>query len=149
MKMLEKILTPEHIFLDLLLSSKKRVLEKISSLLETELNLSRRIIFDAFFVREKLGTTGIGGGIAIPHARLHGLEEAICVFIRLEKSLSFQAIDNKPVDLLFALLVPEDCSEMHLQLLSELAAKFSKENFTNSLRLAKDKQRVMELFAMN
>ena len=87
--MLEKILTPEHIFLDLLLSSKKRVLEKISSLLETELNLSRRIIFDAFFVREKLGTTGIGGGIAIPHARIHGLEEAICVFIRLEKSLSF------------------------------------------------------------
>ncbi|MGN1035505.1 MAG: PTS sugar transporter subunit IIA, partial [Rhodocyclaceae bacterium] len=101
------------------------------------------------FVREKLGTTGIGGGIAIPHARIHGLEEAICVFIRLEKSLSFQAIDNKPVDLLFALLVPEDCSEMHLQLLSELATKFSKENFTNSLRLAKDKQRVMELFAMN
>lgn len=146
--MLEKILTPEHIFLDLLLSSKKRVLEKISSLLETELNLSRRVIFEAFFVREKLGTTGIGSGIAIPHARIHGLEQAICMFIRLEKPISFQAPDNKSVDLIFALLVPEDSTDIHLQLLSELATKFSKDNFKNLLRFAKDKQQVMELFSL-
>lgn len=146
--MLEKILTPEHIFLDLLLSSKKRVLEKISSLLEAELNLPRRVIFDAFFVREKLGTTGIGGGIAIPHARIQGLEQAICMFVRLEKPISFQATDNQLVDLIFALLVPEDSNEIHLKLLSELATKFSKDNFTNLLRFAKDKQKVIELFSL-
>ncbi len=145
--MLEEILTPEHIFLDLVATSKKRILEKISNLLEAELNLSWRLIFEAFFSREKLGTTGIGGGIAIPHARIHGLKQAICVFVRLDSPISFQAIDEQPVDLLFALLVPEASTEVHLQLLSELATKFTQKNFCDALRLAKDSQRVLELFA--
>ena len=82
-------------------------------------------MFDSLFAREKLGSTGLGQGVAIPHGRIKGLKEAVGAFVRLPAPVPFDAPDGKPVNLLFVLLVPEQATEQHLQILSELAQMFS------------------------
>ncbi|MBV8048658.1 MAG: PTS IIA-like nitrogen regulatory protein PtsN [Paludibacterium sp.] len=125
MKQIGKILSRDHILLDLDVSSKKRVFEQVGLLMENTCGIARSEVFDCLFAREKLGSTGLGQGVAIPHGRAHGLKEAAAIFIRLKVPISFDAPDGKPVQSLFVLLVPEQATDLHLQVLSELAQLFS------------------------
>lgn len=125
MKQIGKILSREHILVDLDVSSKKRVFEQVGLLMENTCGIARSEVFDCLFAREKLGSTGLGQGVAIPHGRAQSLKEAAAVFIRLKTPIPFDAPDGKPVQSLFVLLVPEQATDLHLQVLSELAQLFS------------------------
>ena len=131
---LNDLLTPKRVAVGMAASSKKRALEKISSLLhEGSLELDRNAAFQALVERERLGSTGVGNGIALPHGRLKGLKRPIGAFATLEREMDFDAIDGKPVRIIFALLVPENANEEHLQMLSMLAATLSDNDFCDRL----------------
>ena len=133
MNAISQILTADQILLDLDASSKKRVFEHAGMLFEQKLGMPRASIFDSLFAREKLGSTGLGQGIAIPHGRIKGLKEAAGAFMRLSAPVPFDSPDGKPVGLMFVLLVPEQATEQHLQILSELAQRFSDRAFREAL----------------
>lgn len=147
MNPLDNILTAEQILLDLDASSKKRVFEQAGMLFESRLGIARAQIFDSLFAREKLGSTGLGQGIAIPHGRIKGLRQAAGALIRLASPIPFDSPDGRPVTLLFVLLVPEQATEEHLQILSELAQRFSDRAFREALQAAPDAATVLSLFA--
>ncbi|WP_144372541.1 PTS IIA-like nitrogen regulatory protein PtsN [Vogesella urethralis] len=125
MSLIGKILPQQNVLADMDVSSKKRLFEQVGLLVENSHGIARSEIFDSLFAREKLGSTGLGQGVAIPHGRVKGLKEATGVFIRLANPIPFDAPDGKPVNLLFVLLVPEQATDLHLQVLSELAQLFS------------------------
>ncbi len=126
--------------------SKKRVLERVGELLATSApNLSPEEVFEQLLERERLGSTGLGHGVALPHARLKGINQACGVLVCLESGIDYDAIDGQPVDLVFGLLVPHDATQEHLQLLARLASLFSKEEFRNQLREARDSEEVTVL----
>ena len=146
MNPLINLLSAEQVVLDLDASSKKRVFEQAAILFETRLGIARSVIFDSLFAREKLGSTGLGQGIAIPHGRIKGLKHAAGAFLRLETPVPFDSPDGRPVNLLFVLLVPEQATEQHLQILSELAQRFSDRAFREALSGAPDAAAVLALF---
>lgn len=121
MNLIAKLLPPSNIALDLDLTSKKRLFEQAGLLFENNQGIARSKVFDSLFARERLGSTGLGQGIAIPHGRIKGLKEAVGAFVRLVTPVPFDAPDDNPVSLVFVLLVPEQATERHLQILSELA----------------------------
>ncbi|WP_312042297.1 PTS IIA-like nitrogen regulatory protein PtsN [Erwinia sp.] len=126
--------------------SKKRALEIISELAAKQLNLPHQTIFEAILTRERMGSTGIGNGIAIPHGKLvEDTLRAVGVFIRLDQPVAFDAIDNQPVDLLFALLVPADQCKTHLHTLSLVAKRLADKTVCRRLRAAQSDE---ELFAI-
>lgn len=145
MSLIGKILTANHILLDLDVSSKKRVFEQVGLLVENTRGIARSEIFDCLFAREKLGSTGLGQGVAIPHGRAHGLKEATGIFIRLKQPIPFDAPDGKPVQSLFVLLVPEQATDLHLQVLSELAQLFSSRQVREQLLSASSKEDIHDL----
>ena len=127
-------------------ASKKRVLEQLGlRLAETVPALTQDIVFDALLERERLGSTGLGKGIALPHARMPQVAKAVAAFVQLPKGVDFDAIDGKPVDLAFAMLVPSKATEEHLQLLAQLAKMFSDNTFCDALRKAKSAKELMQL----
>ena len=146
MNPLSNILTASQVLLDLEAGSKKRVFEQAGMLFETHLGLARSVIFDSLFAREKLGSTGLGQGIAIPHGRIKGLKHAAGAFLRLATPVPFDSPDGRPVNLLFVLLVPEHATEQHLQILSELAQRFAERTFREALQAAPDAASVVALF---
>lgn len=118
-------------------SSKKRILEQAARLLAGSAEEpDAEQIFERLLERERLGSTGLAGGVALPHARMPGLEESRGAFLQLAKAVEFDALDGDPVDLVFALLVPEHANEEHLQLLARLAAMFNEEELRVRLRKA-------------
>jgi PTS system nitrogen regulatory IIA component len=120
-------------------ASKKRVLEQLSQLLAAnQETLKQSQIFDSLLSRERLGSTGLGHGVAIPHGRLKESKATLAAFIKLQEGIDFDASDNQPVDLLFALLVPEEATDEHLQLLAQLARMFSDKELVQQLRAAPD-----------
>lgn len=146
MSLLANILPVADIVLDLEAGSKKRVFEQAGLLFENNHGIARATVFDSLFAREKLGSTGLGQGVAIPHGRIKGLKEARGAFLRLSAPVSFDSPDGKPVSLLFVLLVPEQANELHLQILSELAQRFSDRGFRESLAAAPDPEAARALF---
>ncbi|MGH8704078.1 MAG: PTS IIA-like nitrogen regulatory protein PtsN [Burkholderiales bacterium] len=120
-----KLLSPSNVLLDLAASSKKRLFEQVGLLFENNHGISKGVVFDSLFARERLGSTGLGQGVAIPHGRIKGLKDALGAFVRLAQPVPFDAPDAKPVSLVFVLLVPEQATEKHLEILSELAQMFS------------------------
>jgi len=117
------------------IGSKKRLFERLGELLAGNSGvLSPNDIFDALINREKLGSTGLGKGVAIPHGRIASLEKPLCAIIKLAKPIDFDATDKQPVDLVFALLVPEESTEEHLQVLSTIAEVFSNSGVCAALR---------------
>jgi PTS system nitrogen regulatory IIA component len=143
---LSEILSPDCIRLDADATSKKRVLESASELLaDTDQSLSPRQVFDCLIAREKLGSTGLGHGVAIPHGRLSGLDKTIGVFLRVPNGVDFDAPDNEPVDLVFALLVPEESTDEHLQVLANIASYFNAEGSREALRVDISPQKAREL----
>ncbi len=118
-------------------SSKKRVLEAAGHLLaHADPELDEQDIFNRLLERERLGSTGFGHGVALPHARVAGIDQAYGCFLRLGDPVDFDAIDDAPVDLVFALLAPEDATDEHLRILSTLASLFGDASFRDSLRNA-------------
>lgn len=141
-----KLLPDTHVLLDLEASSKKRVFEQAGLLFENHIGIARSIVFDSLFAREKLGSTGLGQGIAIPHGRIKGLKHATGAFLRLVTPVPFDSPDGRPVSQLFVLLVPEQATEEHLQILSELAQRFADRNFREALATAASPEAVVALF---
>lgn len=138
MNLISKLLPPSNIVLDLDVSSKKRMFEQAGLIFENNQGVGRSLVFDSLFARERLGSTGLGQGVAIPHGRIKGLREAVAAFVRLSTPVAFDAPDGKPVNLLFVLLVPEQATEQHLQILSELAQMFSDRELREQLTQAQD-----------
>ena len=138
MNLVAKLLPPSNVVVDLVVSSKKRLFEQVGLLFENHQGIARGTVFDSLFARERLGSTGLGQGVAIPHGRIKGLKEARGAFVRLATAVSFDAPDGKPVSLLFFLLVPEQATEKHLQILSELAQMFSDRELRESMSGAAD-----------
>ncbi|MFZ5621678.1 MAG: PTS IIA-like nitrogen regulatory protein PtsN [Pseudomonadota bacterium] len=140
------LLTPERVVCCQESSSKKRALEQLSQLLAASApNVAAEEIFDALIGRERLGSTGLGQGVAIPHGRMGGLTEPVGAFMHLQTGIDFDAIDRKPVDLVFGLLVPTESTDEHLQLLAQLAQMFSDASFCTQLRETRDSRRLYEL----
>ncbi|MCG6859962.1 MAG: PTS IIA-like nitrogen regulatory protein PtsN [Chromatiaceae bacterium] len=128
------------------LSSKKRLLQVLGELLaNADAGLTPEGVFECLLERERLGSTGLGHGVALPHARMKEVTEAVGAFVQLQQGVGFDAIDGKPVDLAFALLVPESANEMHLQLLSQLASMFSDAELRQSLREAATEDQILAL----
>ncbi len=146
MNPLTNILPVGQVLLDLETTSKKRVFEQVGMLFETHLGLARSVVFDSLFAREKLGSTGLGQGVAIPHGRIKGLKQAAGAFVRLKTPVPFDAPDGRAVNLLFFLLVPEQATELHLEILSELAQRFAERPFRDALATAPDPAAVVALF---
>jgi PTS system nitrogen regulatory IIA component len=138
MSLVAKLLPPANVVLELSVSSKKRLFEQVGLLFENNHGIARNLIFDSLFARERLGSTALGQGVAIPHGRIKGLKEAIGAFVRLAQPVPFDAPDGKPVNLVFILLVPEQATEKHLQILSELAQMFSDRSLRESMSAAPD-----------
>jgi len=133
MNLIAKLLPASNVLTDLEVSSKKRVFEHAGLLFENNHSIARSVVFDSLFAREKLGSTGLGQGIAIPHGRIKGLKEAVGAAIRTREPIPFDAPDGQPVSLIFVLLVPERATDLHLQILSELAQMFSDKAFRDQL----------------
>ena len=138
MNLIAKLLAPGNILLNLDVSSKKRMFEQVGLLFENNQGIARNLVFDSLFARERLGSTGLGQGVAIPHGRIKGLREAIGAFLRLQTPVAFDAPDGQAVSLIFVLLVPEQATEHHLQILSELAQMFSDKQLRRHLAEATD-----------
>jgi PTS system nitrogen regulatory IIA component len=147
MSLVAKLLPPANVLLDFQVSSKKRLFEQVGLLFENNHGIGRSLVFDSLFARERLGSTGLGQGVAIPHGRIKGLKDALGAFVRLAQAVPFDAPDAKPVQLLFVLLVPEQATEKHLQILSELAQMFSDRALRESMTLAADAAALHQLIA--
>ena len=125
MNRISQLLPLTNVMIGLEASSKKRVFEQAGLLFENNQGIARVKVFDSLFARERLGSTGLGEGIAIPHGRIKGLKEAVAALVRLSEPVAFDAPDGKSVSLLVFLLVPEQATQQHLEILSELAEMLS------------------------
>ncbi|MCQ1057150.1 PTS IIA-like nitrogen regulatory protein PtsN [Photobacterium sp. ZSDE20] len=126
-------------------SSKKRALEIISEVAAKHLDQNPQPLFECMLSREKMGSTGIGNGIAIPHGRISSSDQAIAILIQCQDPIQFDAIDNQPVDLLFALLVPDEQCQQHLKTLSCMAEKLSSKQVCKQLRTAKSDEELYQI----
>ena len=137
---LKPLLSPTRIALQVSLSSKKKSLQAVSELFAKDIpSISKDLVFDALTDREKLGTTGLGDGIAIPHCRYADCCEPLCAIITLtDGGVSFDASDGKNVDLLWALIVPTDANDDHLQTLALMAEKLTQFEICQAIRQAQD-----------
>jgi PTS system nitrogen regulatory IIA component len=140
LNLVSRLLPLNHVLLDLEASSKKRLFEQIGLTFENSLAIPRARVFDSLFEREKLGSTGLGYGVAIPHGRIKALKEPVCAFVRTAAPIPFESPDGQPVRLVFAMLVPEHATEAHLELLSELAQMFSDASLREALLATADIQ---------
>jgi PTS system nitrogen regulatory IIA component len=145
MELIAKILPPGNVIAELDAGSKKRAFEQIGLLLEEQLHLGKGKIFDSLFAREKLGSTGLGHGVAIPHGRIKGLKDTVGVFARLKQPIPFDAPDDIPVSLMFVLLVPEQATDLHLQILGELAHMFSDRHLRERLNASQEREALHRL----
>jgi len=135
---LSDVIAPEAILPSLKASSKKQALHAIAEKAAAITGVSERDIFDTLTRREKLGSTGVGGGIAIPHGKLAGLDRIIGIFARLAKPIDFEALDETPVDLIFLLLAPESAGADHLKTLARIARLFREPGVAGKLRASAD-----------
>ncbi len=146
MSLISKILPLENILLDAESASKKRVFERVGLLFENSQKIARSQVFDSLFAREKLGSTGLGQGVAIPHGRIKNLRDAVAAFVKTDTPIPFDAPDGAPVNLIFVLLVPERATDLHLQLLGELAQMFSDSSFRERLLTSNDPDAIHKMF---
>lgn len=133
MNQLASLLSVTRILLDVEAESKKQLFEQVGQLLNAEACVNSKTVLDSLLAREKLGSTGLGLGVAMPHGRIKGLKSASGVFIRLRHPIEFDAPDQLPVRLLFILFVPAQATDLHLEILSELAQFFSSKSIRDAL----------------
>ncbi len=143
---LQQLLTPDSTRSLVPINSKKRILEEICLLAANKIpDLDQHQLLDSLMEREKMGSTGIGNGIAIPHGRLANEQHAVAVLITTEKAIAFDAIDNRAVDIFIALFVPENCCDEHLSTLQSIAKLFSNKNNSKQIRKAQTDEQLFQL----
>ncbi len=143
---LETILTPGRSLVNAPGGSKKKALEQIADLISREVTeLKTQDVFEALIAREKLGSTGFGNGIAIPHCRLKDCETPVSALLHLEAPIDFDAIDGVPVDLLFVLLVPQAATDAHLELLRQIASMLDRKDVREKLRSANSNEALYQV----
>lgn len=142
-----QLLTPEDILFDVDAPSKRRVFEEVGRFFERRYGLSQKRVVDGLCAREELGSTGLGQGVAIPHARIKGLRKAVAAIVCTRLPVPFDAPDGKPVSDMVVLLVPEQGTEEHLQILASVAQMFADRQFREKLRMCVDASGVSRLFA--
>ncbi len=142
------LLVPRCVIVSSDLSSRKRALEMLSELVAAAREpLSQRLVFDQLCARERLGSTGLGHGVALPHARVPGLGEACGAFVRASEGIDFDAPDGARVDLIFGLVVPEEYTDEHIEILAMLARLLSAATLRESLRHAHGAEEIFALLA--
>lgn len=147
MNLISPLLTLANVEAECETTSKKRLFEQAAQLVQNSHDVAASEVFESLFSREKLGSTALGYGIAIPHGRIKHLQDTACAFLRLKTPIDFDAPDGLPVDLVFVLLAPAAATDVHLQILGELAAMFSDEDFRASLRAAPDAEALRRLIS--
>ena len=142
------LLSPDRVVCRDDIGSKKRLLEQLAELLgSSSQSLPQQQIYESLINREKLGSTGLGKGVALPHGRLAALQKPVCAFIRVAPPIDFDASDGEPVDLVFSLLVPEESTEEHLQVLSIIAEIFSDPGICSALRKCQSDKCLLDLLS--
>ncbi len=140
-----KLLTPERVYSRADAASKKRALELLSVILaENQENISSADIFNSLLARERLSSTGLSRGVALPHGRVKNIDQPLCAFLQLREGIDFDSNDHQPVDLLCALIVPEHSTDEHLQILATLAEMFRNEEFCEQLRKASSNEELYQ-----
>lgn len=147
MSLLATLLAPERILLDVPAASKDALYEEVGARLTGLLNVPAKTITASLLAREKLGSTGLGQGVAIPHGRIKGLRQAFGCFVRPRVPVPFGAPDGVPANLIFVLLVPEQATDLHLQILSELAHRLGDQAFRERLQGLHDPGAIYHLFS--
>jgi PTS system nitrogen regulatory IIA component len=132
------LLNPRAVKVVATASSKKRLMHDLAEIAETAYGISAPRAVDALMERESLGPTGVGHGVALPHARLDGVDAVVGVFVLLEKPIDFDAVDRQPVDVIFALFAPEDAGVEHLKALALVSRTLRDANFCTKLRANPD-----------
>lgn len=135
---LAELISPEGVIPNLRVASKKQALQELAKCAADLTGLDERVIFDVLLERERLGTTGIGNGIAIPHAKPPNLDRLHGLFARLEKPINFDSLDGQPVDLIFLLLAPEGAGADHLKALAQVSRLLRNERICEQLRRSED-----------
>jgi len=147
MNRLAAILPPSNVLVHVDASSKKRTFEQAGLLFENQHAIARATVTDNLFARERLGSTGLGHGVAIPHGRIKGLKNPLAAVLRVAQPIAFEAPDDEPVTLLIFLLVPEAATQRHLEILSEIAELLSDRELREQLKTEPDPARVHELIS--
>ncbi len=147
MNRLAVILPATGVLVDVDASSKKRIFEHAGLLFENQNQIARAVVTDNLFARERLGSTGLGHGVAIPHGRIKGLKNPLAAVLRVQSPIAFDAPDDEPVALLIFLLVPEAATQRHLEILSEIAEMLSDRELRERLKSEGDAAAVYRLIA--
>ena len=147
MNLIAPLLAPECIRINLDANTRSRLFEEVGQLFAAHAGLDATRVVESLAARENLGSTGLGQGFALPHARVKGLRQPLAAFVRLSLPIPFDAPDGKPVSELLVLLVPEQATEAHLQLLADAAQMFGDRRFRDHLRNQNDAASVVQAFA--
>lgn len=142
-----EMLQPGAVAADLPVANKKTLFQQLGQIAERELGIEARLVVDRLSERERLGSTGFGGGVAIPHGKIDGLPSVKAAFVRLEKPIDFQAIDDMPIDLVFMLLSPPEAGGDHLKALAQVSRRLRDRTFLAKLRGAGSNDALYALFA--
>lgn len=145
MNRLASILSPAQVLAQVEVTSKKRAFEEVGLLFENLHGLNRALVTDSLFSRERLGSTGLGHGVAIPHGRIKGLKSPLAAVFQLSRAIGFDAPDDQVVNLLIFLLVPEAATQKHLEILSEIAELLSDADLREKLVSSTDSQQLHRL----
>jgi len=141
------LITPEGIIPSLKAKTKKQALQELAAKAAEIIDLPAREIFDTLLQRERLGSTGLGRGIAIPHVKFKSLTDIICLFARLEDPIDFESLDNEPVDLIFLLLAPEHASGDHLKALARISRLLREPDISEQLRSSDDRKSLLAVLS--
>ncbi len=143
------LINQDSILINIESKSKKNILETISDNLANGDLGQKDTIFDKLYEREKLGTTAFGEGIAIPHARIPNIKSPKILFMKLSEGIDFDAVDNKKVDLIFSLIVPDTKDASHIEILSKVASLVDSKSLVQKIRDLSDKQKILDLLKNN
>ena len=144
---LEQIMTPDSVITGLKINSKKQVLQELAQKAAKISGLEERTIFDVILERERLGTTGVGNGVAIPHGRMKSLDKVHGFFMKLDNPIDFESVDNKPVDLVFMLLAPEGAGADHLKALAKVSRLLRDDIICSKIRGSSSDDAIFALFS--
>ena len=142
---INEIISPARVLANLKPSSKKQLLQELADVGAEETGIESHAIFETLLEREKLGSTGVGNGVAIPHAKLPGMDRIVGVFAHLGKPVMFEAVDDQPVDVVFMLLAPEGSGADHLKALSRIARILRNQSTLASIRTSNDPEAIYSL----
>lgn len=147
MNIVSRLLPSDDVVVELDVPNKIRALEEASAILERSHKLSHAPVFRALWRREQIGSTALGYGVAVPHARVPGISEPIVLFVRMKFAIEFQAPDRKPVSVLFVILIPEHSNEEHLKILATVSEMFSDKAFRDRLEAATEPAAIRRVFS--